>query len=73
MVDVFELEKLMLPDYENDASIPAHVKTEALKAHNEGIPTGVGHHPDTGWFIIHAGQGPYIAWTERGPSGASLT
>jgi len=28
-------------------------------------PTGIGHHPEYGWFCIGAGQGPFIIWVEN--------
>lgn len=28
-------------------------------------PIGLGRHPDLGWFVMYAGQGPFLAWSEK--------
>lgn len=58
------LEKYIVPWNvgECDASIEA-VKF-AIKSRNEGIPTAFVR-KDNKWYILHSGQGPYVAWREE--------
>lgn len=30
----------------------------------EGIPSAIGYKKDIGYFVLHAGQGPYLAYKE---------
>lgn len=43
---------------------PKYVREEAELAEAERIPTAIGHRDDIGWFILHSGQGPYIAYQD---------
>ena len=59
-----DLEKYLIPvDQWQDA--PPDVRRMAEEGHKEGIPVGVGWCIERGWFILHTGQGPYIAWAQR--------
>lgn len=74
---VYELERRMIPTEELDNTfqdgVPKCIEDalgqpwgEFLK---EGIPTGIGHTEETGWFILMSGQGPFIFWIEKEDQG----
>jgi hypothetical protein len=46
--------------------VPDECRKTALQCNSEGIPTAVGHTEETGWFVLCSGQGPMIAWIEKG-------
>lgn len=50
--------------YSYQNNIPFDVIQRAIKTRNEGIPTGIGKHPEKGWFILVTGQGPHFIWRE---------
>ena len=64
---VWECEHHYLLPYEEGArQIPFEEAREILveNARNR-YPTGVGRHPELGWFVISSGgQGPIFDWTE---------
>lgn len=63
---------LIHPDHWNDDTswqdfVPATLQDE-LHAAN-GPPIGLGRHPDKGWFVLGAGQGPTTLWSQWGHTG----
>ena len=56
------LENKMVQDW---SAVPATVREMAERSAAEGIPTGIAHDEELGWCMIHSGQGPYIAWSEK--------
>lgn len=62
------LECFMVP-YEKwkTCGIPPEGLAVCEEGHEEGIPSGISQHPTLGWFVIMAGQGPMIAWSEQFP------
>jgi hypothetical protein len=46
--------------------VPDECRKTALQCNSEGIPTAVGYTEETGWFVLCSGQGPMIAWIEKG-------
>lgn len=44
---------------------PQEVQDMANEASTEGIPAAIGKNDKLGWFILHSGQGPYIAWSQH--------
>ncbi len=66
--EIMQLEKQMLPP-ERWSEAPENVRKIAEKCSDEGIPTGIAKHDKLGWCILHAGQGPYIAWSEHNQKG----
>lgn len=58
------LESFTIPT-EQWSTAPPKAQEEAKESSSEGIPTAIAHHPEWGWFVLHSGQGPYIAWQEK--------
>jgi len=57
------LEQYLIPPDTWDLSVPGEVRIHGIK--DEGIyPTGYGRHPKDGWFVLGAGQGPFIIYAE---------
>lgn len=65
MQEAFELEKHIISKNQWDEKVPAFVIAMAKLSVDEGIPTAIAFSEKLGWCILHAGQGPYIAWSER--------
>ena len=58
------LEGLLIPtlDWDNP-EVPAAARDLAKAETAEGVPTGIAHCPEQGWFVIQtSGQGPYVIW-----------
>ena len=36
-------------------------------------PIGLGRHPEKGWFVLGAGQGPFFIWAQWDKRGESTT
>ena len=63
MNDAGSLEQYMLPPERWDREVPGEVRVEGID--DEGsYPVGYGRHPEQGWFVLGAGQGPYLIWAE---------
>lgn len=65
----FEAEKHLLS--QEEIRTRTDIPLEAIRVYEEGIaegvPTGISLHPEHGWMVIwSAGQGPGIAWMEKG-------
>jgi len=45
--------------------IPEDFLEEVKSASEAGIPAALGYHESVGWFILHSGQGPYIAKCQK--------
>jgi hypothetical protein len=56
------LEKHLISPEKYDET-PEYVRNKLC---NDGHPEGIAHHPKYGWFILFAGQGPAIGWSEMG-------
>jgi hypothetical protein len=58
--------RYMLPyREENIRLLPEAARRVVEQNAAEGYPTGVGRHPDHGWFVLSSGgQGPCFEWTE---------
>ena len=63
-METHELEKHLIAQDQWDTA-PEYVMNMAQEATHNCISTGIGHHKDTGWFILHRSEQPYIAWCER--------
>ncbi len=37
----------------------------AMESYKERYPSGIAYDDELGWCVIMAGQGPFIAWSER--------
>lgn len=55
------LEKHLIPPEEYE-DVPQYVRDQYCD--DDGYPVGIAHHPEYGWFILFAGQGPGIGWSE---------
>lgn len=67
---VWKLEEDLMPiefwdDYEHN--FPDHVQKElGFSRLGMSAPIGIGWNEDTGWFCLCSGQGPFMAWSEKG-------
>jgi hypothetical protein len=67
-------EHLITPAQWNDdqswrSVMPEHVVEELDNAGPGRQPIGLGKHPEKGWFVMCAGQGPLVVWSEWGHTG----
>jgi hypothetical protein len=64
---VYELEKFAYPP-ERWSEVPqcvVDVLGKSLEEASKEVPLSIGHTPETGWFILMSGQGPFIFWIEN--------
>jgi len=58
-----DLEDHLIAPERWDLEVPPEVRVEGID--DEGsYPTGYGRHPEHGWFVLGAGQGPFIIWAQ---------
>lgn len=60
----FELEGKMIPFNQWSTAHPEAYKI-AMESYKERYPSGIAYDDELGWCVIMAGQGPFIAWSER--------
>lgn len=64
MLDDLSLERHLIPPERWDLEVPPEVRVEGISDEIDRYPVGYGRHPDKGWFVLGAGQGPFIIWAE---------
>ena len=63
MDEALSLEAHLIEPERWDLEVPPEVRIHGVE--DEGAyPTGYGRHPEKGWFVLGAGQGPFIIWAE---------
>lgn len=64
MLDDLSLERHLILPERWDLEVPPEVRVEGISDEIDRYPVGYGYHPDKGWFVLGAGQGPFIIWAE---------
>ena len=57
------LEQYIIPSESWDREVPGEVRVHGI-ADDESYPTGYGRHPEDGWFVLGAGQGPFLIYAQ---------
>jgi hypothetical protein len=61
----FVLENMMIGHTEEEISKAPEAAQELYRKYANEEPIGISYHPQYGWFVIAAGQGPCICWSEN--------
>lgn len=59
-----DLEEYLISSERWDLEVPPEVRIEGIMDEVERYPVGYGRHPEKGWFVLAAGQGPFLVWSE---------
>jgi len=65
MLQDLSLERFLIPPDEYVACPNVEALAQVSDASKSG-PAGLGFHPELGWFVLCSGQGPFLAWSQRG-------
>lgn len=66
-ISIFEIEKYLIdPKDWKTCGIEEKQLLMVEEESGEGQSTGIAKHPEYGFFVLGAGQGPFMIWSEKG-------